>query len=91
MYCWNCGKQLPVPQFNKISFRATCDFCDAALHCCKNCKYYKPGLPNDCAVPGTDFIPDRTANNFCEEFSLLGKAPPPKDDNAKKRFEGLFK
>lgn len=29
-------------------------------------------------VPGTDHISDREANNFCEEFKLLGKAPDKK-------------
>lgn len=89
MNCWTCGASLPDTG-RKISFRALCDHCDAALHCCKNCRYYAPGRPNDCAVPGTDFVADRTANNFCEEFSPLGKAPstPPKAD--KKKFDDLF-
>lgn len=36
---------------------------------------YKPGLPNDCVVKNTDFIADRVANNFCEEFKILRKSP----------------
>lgn len=75
MFCWKCGTQLPEPPGGKLPFRATCDKCSAWLHCCKNCKNYKPGLPNDCAVPGTEFVPDREGCNFCEEFKLLGKAP----------------
>lgn len=90
MNCWSCGKQLSEPSFGKLSFRATCDHCGAALHCCQNCKYYKPGAPNDCAVPGTEFVSDRQAINFCEEFSLLGIAPSPKNENAKKKFDDLF-
>ncbi len=91
MFCWNCGTKLPDPPYNKITFRATCEKCDAGLHSCKNCKYYMPGRPNDCAVPGTDFVSDRYVNNMCEEFSLLGKAPPPKDNSQKNRFDNLFK
>ena len=94
MNCWNCGFVMPEPSWGKLSFRALCDKCDAALHCCKNCKNYKPGLPNDCAIPGTDFIADRTANNFCEEFSLLGKGPADssqKSSGMNKGFEDLFK
>lgn len=79
MKCWKCGAELEG-EGDKISFRATCSKCHTSLHCCKNCKNYRPGLPNDCAVPGTDYIADREANNFCEEFQLLGKAPPPKKD-----------
>lgn len=75
MKCWHCGAETSDPFAGKISFRATCDACGAALHCCRNCVFYRPGLPNDCAVPDTDYIADRTASNFCEDFKLLGKGP----------------
>lgn len=90
MNCWKCGVQLQNLD-RKISFRAECDQCGAALHCCKNCKYYAPGRPNDCAVPGTDFIADREANNFCEEFCLLGKPPSSPPNHSPKKFDDLFK
>jgi len=75
MKCWKCGAQLPDPTWGKIPFRATCDICDIPLHCCKNCVHYKPGLPNDCAVPNTEYIRDRTASNLCEDFKVLGQGP----------------
>lgn len=73
----------------KVSFRATCEKCFAWLHCCKNCINYKPGLPNDCAIPGTDDIADREACNFCEEFVLLG-AGPKKSANPDEISKKLF-
>lgn len=86
--CWHCGKALTdLP--NRISFRETCPYCQAYLHCCKNCVNYAPGQPNDCRIPGTDPISDREAANFCEEFVFLGQyKPPSKDQN---RFQDLFK
>jgi hypothetical protein len=43
-------------------------------------------------IPDTERISDRSANNFCEEFSVLGKAPTgKKSDSGKKRFDDLFK
>lgn len=80
MKCWNCGIELNL--VGKIAFRATCEKCSFYLHCCKNCRNYKPGLPNDCAVPGTEPIADRTANNYCEEFVQLGIGPSKKGDAA---------
>jgi hypothetical protein len=80
MRCWKCGTDQEDPPGGKLSFRATCIKCHSWLHCCKNCKNYQPGLPNDCKIPGTEYIPDREANNFCEEFQLLGVAPPSKKD-----------
>lgn len=91
MKCWYCHIDLEDPPNGKIAFRASCDKCGSWLHCCKNCKNYKPGLPNDCAVPGTDYIADREKNNFCEEFQLLtksggGKTPPSASDIERRLF-----
>ncbi|HSX03582.1 MAG TPA: hypothetical protein VLG76_02510 [Rhabdochlamydiaceae bacterium] len=91
MNCWSCGTELPDPTWGKLSFRATCDRCNAALHCCKNCKYYQPGSPNDCRVPGTDWVRDRSATNLCEEFGLMDKVSSSKSNNSKQRFDDLFK
>ena len=88
MQCWNCGATLDL--IGKLSFRAACDACHASLHCCRNCVYYKPGLPNDCLVPNTDYVSDRTANNFCEEFKLLGKGAEKSTNDPKARFNQLF-
>lgn len=71
--CWKCGAQLDLPS-GPLSFRATCEQCGSALHSCINCKNFRPGsgLPNQCAIPGTDFVADREGSNFCEEFLLAG-------------------
>jgi hypothetical protein len=69
MKCWYC--RIEDSSNKKIGFRASCDNCGSWLHCCRNCKNYKPGLPNDCTIPGTEYIADREKNNFCEEFQLL--------------------
>lgn len=87
--CWKCGA-LSSDAERKLSFRAVCESCGSGLHCCRNCKYYAPGRPNDCAVPGTEFIADREANNFCEEFSMLVR-PPSEPNRSKKPFDDLFK
>lgn len=91
MNCWTCNHPIDVMKGEKISFRAVCDHCGAALHCCQNCKYYKPGAYNDCSVPGTDYVSDRSKNNFCEEFAIQEKNTPTKNPKAKNRFDDLFK
>lgn len=90
MKCWSCGAELDDPPLGKLPFREVCDKCGAYLHCCVNCRHYKPGLPNDCKVPGTEPISDRERFNLCEEFSLLGAAPKkgPSVDAVKKRLFG---
>lgn len=95
--CWKC-KKIVSEEPVKIGFRASCPHCSSDLHVCVNCRYYAPGKPNDCAVPGTDYVRDREASNLCEEFKLktnesprsnklFGSEPPPK----KRDFNSLFK
>lgn len=67
LHCWKCHKQISKEPI-RIGFRATCPHCDIDLHVCKNCRYYSIGKPNDCLVPGTEFVKDREASNLCEEF-----------------------
>lgn len=89
MKCWKCGTDIADP-FGKLSFRAACEACNAELHCCYNCSYYTPGKPNECAIPGTDYVSDREKMNFCEDFKQLGKGPSEKTNpnNAAKRLFG---
>jgi hypothetical protein len=49
-----------------------------------------PGKPNDCLIPGTDPISDRSAANYCDEFVASGQPPkqgPRPEDVAKKLFK----
>lgn len=89
--CWKCHKAIAdLPA--KLSFRAVCPHCGIDLHTCTNCRYYAPGKPNDCAVPGTEFIRDREAANFCEEFKpKIDSSGPPDRDKGKDKFKSLFK
>jgi len=73
----------------KIGFRATCPHCEIDLHVCKNCRYYALGKPNDCLVPGTEFIRDREASNFCEEFKVKNFLSTSQEK--KRNFDSLFK
>ena len=92
LQCWKCHKvvsELPI----KVGFRAQCQHCEADLHVCMGCRYYAPGKPNDCAVPGTEWIKDREAMNFCEEFTpkLSSSKPETPRNKPQKDFNSLFK
>lgn len=88
--CWSCAKPLPPFERNQIPFRATCDFCGADLHVCKNCRNWAPGKPNECLVPGTEWVADRERANLCEEFNLRGEKPqnqgPSQEEIARRLF-----
>lgn len=86
MNCWKCSKSLDDTL--KIGFRTVCNHCDTDLHVCINCKYYAPGKPNDCIVPGTERLIDKEKGNYCEDFK-----PKLSSNNIemKKKFTDLFK
>lgn len=92
MNCWKCQKEIKE-MIDKIGFRAECPHCGADLHTCTNCRYYSPGKPNDCLIPGTEWIKDREARNFCEDFAV--KLPSSNNNNSgskgKDNFKSLFK
>ena len=87
MNCWKCLKcvsEEPV----KIGFRSVCPHCGIDLRTCSNCRYYSLGKPNDCAIPGTEWVRDRERGNFCEDFKVKTDAPPKHKPND---FNSLFK
>jgi hypothetical protein len=91
MDCWKCRKKIS-DEAGPIGYRAQCPHCDIDLHACLNCRFYTPGKPNDCAVPGTDWVKDRERMNLCDEFEAKkegGSVPPP--TSKKKGFDSLFK
>lgn len=92
MHCNKC-KKLAVEKGVKVGFREECPFCGADLHTCSHCRYYSLGKPNDCLVPGTDYVRDREANNFCEDFKPKQVTPEPQNPkkSAKHKFDSLFK
>ena len=90
MNCWKC-KHLVSDVPVKIGFRAVCSHCGIDLHVCVNCRYYAPSKPNDCIVPGTEFVRDREASNLCEEFKVKIELASPEHLQEKKKFNSLFK
>ncbi len=89
MNCWKCSKQVSEMPI-KIGFRMQCSHCDTDLHTCLGCRYHSPGKPNDCLVPGTEWIKTRAAMNYCEEFSPKLSSQPSFKDDAKERARKLF-
>jgi hypothetical protein len=89
MKCYACGFDLGT--LEKIGYRTLCDKCQAWQHACVNCRYYQPGLPNDCQVPGTEWISDRQGANFCEEFALKKESFKKNSQEGKNKFNSLFK
>lgn len=76
--CWHCGAALDdVPR--PISRHAQCDNCFEVLHCCRMCRWYSPGRPQDCDHDRADPPLEKAAANFCEFFAPSRDAYDPRD------------
>lgn len=93
--CYRCGKEWTSLTKKQPGVKETCPQCNAYLHCCRNCKWYLPGKPNDCYIPNTDKVANKEGANFCDffEFKEGGNNADweKKREEAKKNFEDLFK
>ena len=93
--CYQCrvAWESPHPRPGRTE---TCTGCGADLSCCRNCRFYSPGAPNDCAEPNTERVVDKEKANFCDYFDFARRdadEPERSDaaDDAHQKFEDLFK
>jgi hypothetical protein len=73
-HCWNCGNGLTRADYGREN---RCLRCDSATRCCRNCRLYQAGRPNDCREPLAEPVADKGRANFCEHFD---PAPKPTAD-----------
>jgi len=69
MRCFACDTSIDLAPGDRVAFRATCDGCNADLHCCRNCGFHDPGAQNQCREPGAEWVGDRERANHCEDFA----------------------
>lgn len=89
--CYNCGEELVFEV--KIGRRDMCPNCYAYLHCCYNCKFWNPGVHNQCTENQGEFIRDRSEGNFCLYFTFKSVNEDDTESEAaqaKKNLDALF-
>ena len=64
-HCWHCATALAAADYERAN---RCPGCSRATHACRNCRFYQPGLANDCREPVADFVNDKERANFCDYF-----------------------
>ena len=94
LHCFKCGTPYPIK--DRIGRKDTCPKCDADLHCCLNCRHYNRSAHNECNEPQAEWVRDKDRANFCDYFeprrgASAGTRRPSSADNARARFEDLFK
>ena len=95
--CWKCGTKVEYPSGSRVRTRDACPKCHGDLHACRNCRFYDPGKHNQCAETQAEWVRDKESANYCGYFqpnpTLLAGTDHPtlKPNNAKKKFDSLFK
>jgi len=72
-HCFKC-KAAWESSLRQPAVKETCDGCGAYLHCCKNCTHHRRGYPNECYIPDTEKIANKSLANFCDEFEFVSDA-----------------
>ena len=80
--CHQCGAPWDGGGKKQPGVKDICDNCSAYLHCCLNCRYYDPSAHNECYIPTTEWVGDKAACNFCDEFEFADAAAETTDDQA---------
>jgi len=97
--CTKCSADWEIK--GRVGCRDECPECAAYVHTCTNCAHYDAATKG-CRLPMTEEVHDRQGQNFCEEFQFGPNTPagapsqagPPKPvppEDARKRFENLFR
>jgi hypothetical protein len=91
--CWHCGRTLSGADYAR---EKRCPGCAKATHVCRNCQFYRPGRPNDCAEPIAERVVDKDRANFCDYFVPRAHAPRQaldvaSTDELRRAAEALFR
>jgi hypothetical protein len=70
--CHSCKKDPSIGR--TVGRRDACPLCGADLHCCLNCKFYKPSLSKQCGEPAAALQKEKARANFCDYF-VFGDSP----------------
>jgi len=78
-----------------IGFRDLCVSCGRELHICRHCRFFKPGVFQDCLETVPEAVRDKERLNFCEYFKpdpacVTGSAGKDASMKAKNAFDELF-
>jgi hypothetical protein len=93
-HCWHCGAALRAADYGR---ETDCLACGKPTRCCRNCRFYQRGRPNDCIEPIAEEIADKTRANFCELFDPAeqpagaGNGSAPATESLRQAAEDLFK
>ena len=90
--CHHCGREVQL--LSGIQRTDGCSSCHSDLKVCLNCRFFDPGMNNQCREPQAERQVDKQVGNFCDYFSFrLGgrSGKPAATDDARTRLDALFR
>lgn len=93
MFCHACRKEIPVR--DRVQFRDRCPDCDAALHVCRNCRFYDAAAYNGCRETRAERQVEKERENRCDWFAPSSEKPVDSrpatgTGSGRSRFDALF-
>ncbi len=89
--CTFCGNVMEI--VDKVLRKDECPNCGRDLHCCMQCRFYRPGHHNDCYESRAERVVVKDRANFCDyfEFGADGCCGQDPAVEAKEALEKFFK
>jgi len=90
--CWHCSADLTRADYGR---ETNCLGCGKPTRCCRNCRFYQRGRPNDCVEPMAESVSNKERANFCGFFDPwakpTGAATVAPDASLRQAADDLFK
>jgi hypothetical protein len=89
--CWNCSSQLSAADYGREN---NCLKCGKPSRVCRNCRWYDPGVTDQCGEPTADPVMDKVRANYCDFFEPTLQPVGASDssaDDLRQAAEDLFK
>ena len=91
--CYRCGHAVNVGR--TVGRTEPCPYCDADLHCCRNCSFHDATVHHECREPQAEPVSDKEKGNFCDyfRFKALAAAQPGTGSaqRVREKLDQLFK
>ena len=91
--CWHCRADLTKADYGR---ETNCLGCVKPTRCCRNCRFYQRGRPNDCIEPMAEQVSNKERANFCGFFdpsptpAAVGEAGS-SDESLRQAADDIFK
>lgn len=82
--CYRCGASLAVLT-PPLSRQDQCPECSVYLHVCRMCRFFDPGVPQQCREDDAEEVTEKERVNFCDWFEPSADAFDSRQASAEQR------